>query len=124
MFWFERYPARLAAERDVMRSRFPGFTLIEAEGGDLCWVGILEPVAGREFVLAVSYPDRYPYEEPRIYVLDPPLQPGTPHVYENGALCVHPAGRWDPSRTVAGSLALASAWLVMYVTWERGGEGF
>jgi hypothetical protein len=109
-----------------MAQRFPSFALVRTDDAQLHWVGTLAPVPEYPFVVAASYSDRYPYVEPELRLLEPELETGAPHVYaETKTLCVHPAKGWDPERgTVAGSLALASAWLFLYVQWLETGERF
>lgn len=63
--WYEQnqWRNRLTAETEVMRSRFPSFSLLRTEDGQLHWIGVLAPVASYPFLVAASYPDRYPYAE-------------------------------------------------------------
>lgn len=126
--WYRdaRWKTRLLLEQELMAQRFSGFALVRTDDEQLHWVGTLSPVPGHEFLVAASYPDRYPYAEPVLRLLEPELASGAPHVYRDSeTLCVHPTRGWDPERgTVAGSLALASAWLLMYVHWLETGETF
>lgn len=125
--WYEeqRWRARLVAEQELMRSRFPGFKLTRAGDGGLRWVGVIEPVSGYPFFVSLRYPPHYPYQEPKSFVEAPPLRAGAPHVYANDlSLCVHKAA-WDPmTGTAAGCVPLVSAWLVAYVNWLESGETF
>lgn len=126
--WYrdDRWKTRLLLEQELMAQRFPAFALLRTDDGQLHWVGILTPRPEYSFLIAASYPEKYPYGEPELRLLDPELAPGAPHVYaETGTLCVHPSRGWDPNRgTVAASLALASAWLFLYVQWLETEERF
>lgn len=100
-----------------MRARFPAFSLLEAAGGELRWVGVIAPVAGREFLIAVRYPANYPYTEPRLFVEQPALRAGAPHRYQDESLCIHRT-QWNPmTGTAASCVPLAAAWLLNYVVW-------
>jgi len=110
------------AEVEVMQTRFPNFSLIEETDGQLLWVGVLEPQLDEEFLVTVEYPNDYPYRAPVLWVLDPALRPGTPHVYSDGSICIHKA-TWDPERgTAASCVPLLAAWLLAYLVWLQTGE--
>ncbi len=124
--WYQalRWKRRLVAEVVVMRDRFPVMELRQAPDGRLLWVGILRPVGDDPCVVAVIYPRTFPYTEPQLLILDPPLVPGAPHRYEDGAICVH-RERWDPDRGTAASMVpLAAGWWVAYLNWRATGERF
>lgn len=125
MAWYEnpRWRERLAIEQKVMRSRFPQLVLRRSRRGNLYWDGIVLPVPSYSFRIRVSYPPKYPYDEPRVFVVDPELRDNAPHVYPEGHICVHP--QWDPHRGLAASsVALAAGWLLLYVHWLKTGERF
>jgi len=120
----KRWTSRLVAEQAVMRERFPHFALRRQPDGHLHWQGVLEPHPGVAFLVRLEYPGRYPYREPRLWVVAPSILPGTPHVYADGSVCVH-RERWDPERgTVASMVPVLCAWLVLYVRWIETGERF
>ncbi|MDM7913881.1 MAG: hypothetical protein QUU85_01255 [Candidatus Eisenbacteria bacterium] len=119
MAWYQegRWQHRLLAEQELMKSRFPQFRLVQAAGGDLRWIGTLEPVAGQEFLVSLCYPRRYPYESPKLFVEEPRIRSGAPHLYADGSLCVYKQ-RWDPETSTATScIPLLAAWLARYVHW-------
>jgi hypothetical protein len=121
----DRWKARLVAETTVMRSRFPKFALLE-QRGELMWTGPLKPIAevDLEFSVVVVYPTNYPYHPPTLWVLNPELEPGAPHTYVDGSLCVY-AKNWDPERgTAASCVTLISAWLIGYLYWLQTGVRF
>jgi hypothetical protein len=107
-----------------MRKRFPRFQLRRDANGNLYWTGIVEPLEGHLFRIAVRYPSHYPYREPQFHVVEPPLRHGAPHVYMDGSLCLHRV-RWNPDTgTAASCVPLISGWLVGYVSWCQTGESF
>lgn len=119
-----KWQSRLVAEQEIMRGRFPGFRLQQVADGALQWAGALQPIAGVAFIVAVRYPDRYPYDPPRFFVHDPPLSERSPHRYSDGSVCIHKR-HWDPMRgTAASCIPLISAWLVAYLHWLQTGEEF
>jgi ubiquitin-protein ligase len=119
-----KWQARLLAEQEIMRARFPQLSLRRTEHGALQWVGFLEPVEHIAFLVAARYPDRYPYEAPRFFVEDPPLHDRAPHRYQDGSVCIHKRS-WDPMRgTAASCIPLIAAWLCAYCCWLETGEEF
>ncbi len=124
--WYrnDRWKPRLAAEVDVMCNRFPGFSLIEDASGQLLWVGVLEPQPQERFLVTLEYPKDFPYRAPALWVLEPPLAAGAPHVYADGSVCIHQT-TWDAHRgTAASCVPLLSAWLLAYVVWLQTGERY
>lgn len=119
-----KWRSRLLAEQEIMHSRFPQLRLHRTEHGALQWVGTLEPIEHVPFLVAVRYPDRYPYEPPRFFVEDPPLHERAPHRYQDGSMCIHKR-HWDVMcGTAASCIPLISAWLVAYLHWLHTGEEF
>lgn len=109
------------AEVVVMHAHFPGFQLTKGTNGSLTWVGVVTPTPEDDFLVAIVYPDNYPYQSPALWALEPPLRPGAPHLYMDGSLCIH-ANNWDPERgTAASCVTLAAAWLVAYEAWRQTG---
>jgi len=124
--WYReaKWRNRLLAEQALMRERFPQFVLTRSSAALLVWRGVLVPVEEASFEISVTMPSRYPYLTPELRAERPRLQPGAPHLYANGTLCVHKLN-WDPMRgTVASVIPLAAAWLVGYLNWTRTGEQF
>ena len=124
--WYldKRWHNRLIAEQSLMGERFPQFALTRSPSGLLVWRGVLVPVKDSPYEISVTMPVRYPYEAPELRAERPRISHGAPHLYANGALCVHKLS-WDPMRgTVVSVIPLAAAWLVGYLNWARTGEQF
>lgn len=124
--WYlqHRWRSRLVAEAAVMGDRFPGFRLRVDGSASLFWVGVLTPLSDTEFVVAVVYPADYPYRAPSLWILEPDLTSGVPHMYPDGSICIH-ANNWDPERgTAVSCVTLIAGWLVAYVNWQRTGEAY
>jgi ubiquitin-protein ligase len=122
--WYEQqqWGSRLQLEIEVMRRRFPGFVLQRDADRSLYWEGILEPLRGVAYLVRIRYPARYPYAEPTLWLVEPPLVLGTPHTYRGGSICVH-RRYWNPETGTAASLApLLSAWLLLYSVFLATGE--
>lgn len=99
--------------------RFPQFR-VDRLRPDLVLIGWLQPrpLSGRYKVRIVKSPGR----APRVFVLDPPLLPGTPHLYREGNLCLYwPAEwTWDDHVDIATTiLPWAAAWLLYYELWTE-----
>lgn len=124
MVWYRegRWGDRLLAEQELMKSRFPQFRLVETAASELRWIGWLEPVLGHRFLVSLRYPSSYPYASPDLFLEEPAMEAGAPHVYSSGACCVHKA-RWNPETgTAVSCVPLLSAWLARYLTWLACGE--
>src|SRR4051812_6205537 len=93
--WYDINPARLLQEKKVMETRFPHFQLVR-DGEQLVWVGTLVSNRGREYEIAVYYPNEFPAAIPLVYPINPPItswedqQAGTlKHQWDDGSLCLY-----------------------------------
>ena len=111
-------------ECELMAERYPQFrpALSTCEPGAIAWRGLLcTNLGGRHVIEAVNAPS-YPHVEPAVFVVEPALRAGAPHLYSGGRLCLH-AGRWTPFRSTAAAVISATAeWLLLYDHWLATGE--
>lgn len=125
--WSEqkRWSARLRQETEVMNSRFPQFVLKRTPGSRrLYWEGVVEPIEGIFYRVALKYPDDFPFSAPTLWVVEPKLQPGAPHIYsEDGEICVY-KNNWRQTGSAASTVPLACAWLALYSQWRATGVAF
>lgn len=122
-YWYQDQPGRLVAEDDTVRSRFPQFKL-QKLNGKLAWVGKLVSNRGRNYEVAVVYPNDFPLQPPEAYVLRPKIKARkTRHMYLNGKLCLfYPKDRsYSGNTTAATVIAWASAWIFSYEDWLETG---
>jgi len=128
--WYlqKRLQARLVAEVEAVRERFPAFALKKSQEGDLFWVGELETNFGSRYRVKISYPPTYPNRPPAAFVVHPKLNP-SPHTYgENSQLCLfdpnegHSRG-FDPNGTTAATvIAWVGEWLACYEVFLQTGQ--
>jgi hypothetical protein len=119
---------RLAAETEAMK-RFPSFSLHLPEGGRLTWVGVLRSTFNKRkrYVVAVTYPERFPHEAPVVTIEKPKLEAGAPHLLMGNRPCLYrgqngPRDGYDPARTTAATLvAWTALWIHAYETWQKVG---
>ena len=123
---------RLAAEKEAMR-RFPGFELadarLELSGRMLGWRGWLESSlhGGDRYLVRVIYPTGFPDEPPIVFIAEPALPEGVPHLLEGNRPCLYrpmegPRNGYDPARTTAATLvAWTTLWINAYETWRATG---
>ena len=121
--WYLVRKDRLVAESKVMKLSFPQFKLKRLKGGALAWRGEIVSNKGNRYDIALIYPENFPYEPIKAYILFPKLHPDTPHVFADGSLCLFaPSDRgWDDSITAATMAAKVAAWIFAYEYWlEKG----
>jgi ubiquitin-protein ligase len=125
--WYdqERWKKRLGQEVAVMEERFPALVLRRRQDGTLWWEGIVVPIPDIMYRVAVIYPSTYPYVPPSLRLLDPQVERGAPHVYQDGSLCIHKKGSWNAATGTAASMVpLLAWWLFAYTLWRVTGEEF
>ncbi|BCW36553.1 hypothetical protein StoSoilA2_26090 [Arthrobacter sp. StoSoilA2] len=110
---------------EAMKKSFPKFTYVPA-GNDLgpCWVGAIDTGRGKFNVAVILRHDK---QLPRVAVLGVgrlgvPVGRRwvqSPHLYDNGNLCVADVGDWKPEEHTAATVtAWASHWLAAYTEWR------
>jgi ubiquitin-protein ligase len=120
--WYERYPRRLVAEKIIMVENHPQFVLKMDDQKRLFWDGILQTNFGTFYRANIIYPAAYPWEKPKLYIVEPSLQLDSPHLHSDGTLCVYPDD-WDHKRcTAPAAVPLIVAWATLYEIFLRTGE--
>lgn len=124
--WYERRPDRLAKEEQMMKNRFPQFSL-KRHDGQLFWEGTLKSNSYKRYRAIIFYPNDFPYDAPKPYIVDPDLtekDPPPPHMYKDGRLCVfeHRDGTWQSNSTAATMVGLVSPWIHAYEHWLETGN--
>ncbi|MEI8195849.1 MAG: hypothetical protein WCI73_08075 [Phycisphaerae bacterium] len=112
--WHDRSPVRLRQEQEAMKSRFPDFTLVRGDDGQLGWVGWLKSNRSNRYKVLIDYPGNFPHEEPRAFLLEPRFT--SQHMWKDGHLCLmYPDGStWQTNTTCATILAIVAAWIFAY----------
>ena len=90
----------------------------------MIWTATLQPtVLSREYTVQISYK---PSSFPQVKVLSQlPTRPGEPlpHVYREGALCLHKVDEWSPDMLIADTIVpWTCEWLIQYEIWLAIGE--
>lgn len=88
--------------------------------GEFSWVETLSSTAtGQPFLLNISYPERFPYEPPRAFILQPSVT-GAPHLLLDGSLCLwENPSVGDGVRTTALMVRnRAIVWFLTYEIWK------
>lgn len=95
---------------------------------EIVWVGTLSPSPiSEEYRVRVEYRVGWC---PRVNVVSPVLRiregfGNLPHVYDDGSLCLHVLGEWQPWMLVADStIPWISSWLYFYEVWLGTGLWF
>lgn len=119
--WFENDPERFDMEIELMieRSRAE----LRMANDRYVWVEELVSKFGQPFVLAVDYPDAFPHEAPKAFIVSPSVE-GAPHRLADGSLCLWPnplAG--DGVKTTAIAVRnRAVVWFLAYEVWLATGK--
>lgn len=91
-------------------------------GETLFWVEDLVAESGAPYRLKISYPERFPHEPPKAFVVWPDIKTA-PHRFSDGSLCLFDR----PSASGVKTTALvvrnrAVAWFLAYEIWRATGE--
>ncbi len=121
MEWYERYPMRLMAEMEILGDRFPQFVL-KMDNGALFWDGLLQTNFDTLYRANIIYPSSYPWQKPKLRIIEPSLRGDAPHRFADSSLCVFPK-EWDYKRcTAPAAVPLVAVWLFLYEFFLRTGE--
>ncbi len=141
MNWWEKNPVRLETEKALMGDKFPQFTLARAttdyrtngwliaNAGQLYWDGTLTTVSGEMYRVVLTYPNYYPGQEIKTYMIQPyiPELSEAQHRYSDGHLCLYSndhGGKgqgFGPSMSVVSYVAWTAAWLHAYEIYKTTG---
>jgi hypothetical protein len=114
----------LSRHRQAMERSFPRFSYAApADGQPPIWSGVVDSGRGKFRISITMRPDA---SLPLIRVHGPQLGAHSgrhwirsPHLYDNGALCVADQADWDPAaHTTATATAWAAHWLAAYTEWR------
>lgn len=120
--WYERYPLRISAEKIVMQERYPQFVLKMDDRKQLFWEGILKTNFNTFYLASINYPNAYPWEKPKLFILQPSPRSNTPHRFADNSLCVFPSS-WNYKQTTApAAVPLIAGWLALYEVFLRTGQ--
>lgn len=119
--WFDTDPARLHKEVALMAER--SRAELRRVGSGLMWVEQLCSTSGQQYAIAIEYPDRFPHEAPRAFLLSPDVS-GAPHRFADGSLCLWGDHvRASGVKTSAVSVRTrAITWFFVYENWRRTGQ--
>jgi hypothetical protein len=120
--WYETKAgkARLVQEnRALQESPFcDNFEFFRLESGDMAVRGIIvSQLLDMEYDLLGIYPANYPSVRMRMYILEPSLAEGTPHLYSDKSLCLDGSEQLTQKSTCATYLALSAEWIFACESW-------
>ena len=117
MNWHIRDPRRFQKEVEIMRHG--SHARLMSEGGRVFWLEDLRSPTGRPYRLVIDYPDRFPYEAPRAFVVEPRIT-GAPHVLVDGSLCLfdNPLAGIGLGTTALLVRNRAVTWFLLYEIWR------
>jgi ubiquitin-protein ligase len=120
--WYERYPLRISAEKIIMQENYPQFVLKIENTLQLFWEGILQTNFGTLYRASINYPQAYPWQKPKLMIVEPEVRANAPHRFADGSLCIYPDD-WNYKQTTApAAVPLIAGWLALYEIFLRTGE--
>jgi hypothetical protein len=122
MSWYQRDPRRLLKERELMEQST--MAVLCKLDGDLAWVEDLASAATRRsYRLAITYPERFPYEPPKAFIVSPRITEA-PHRLADGSLCLFPNPMVAAGLKTTALLVRTRAvvWFLAYEVWKVTGE--
>lgn len=124
--WYNRNPARLRKEKQVMTDRFPDAQLKSLSDDSYGWVYSFTSEKWNRYKILVKYPANYPAVAPEGYIREPVIKPReTKHMFSNESLCLFDTreGRsWERKSTAATAMAWVVCWCNAYENWLETGE--
>ncbi len=105
-----------------MQQNHPQFVLKADWKKDLYWEGYLRTNLDTLYLVNVVYPASYPWQKPKLKIVDPEIRRDTPHRFLDGSLCVYP-NNWSYKRcTAPEAVPLIAGWLALYEVFLRTGN--
>ncbi len=91
------------------------------DGDTIFWVEDLVAESGARYRLKVVYPDRFPHERPKAFVVSPDVK-GAPHRWGDGSLCLFGSGPTGVKTTALVVRNRAVTWFLAYEFWKATGK--
>jgi len=112
--------ARLRREYNEMKARFPDFEIYNVGDGKIAWKGNYKMSEDLIYKIAIVYPYYFPSEPPKVYILEPEIDPT--ELEEDGSIPVFsiPDKKWKTTMSAKDILIWAIEWLHRKARIERG----
>lgn len=113
---------RIQREFNRAKEQFSYVELHPTSNGDLCVKAALQALQ-QFYVVSIYFPNTYPNEMPKVYVIKPGLAGSPPHVYDKGNICyLHPR-MWNPGvHDLSFVIGRTAKWLSKYEVWKNTDE--
>ena len=109
---------RIQNEFNQAKQYFSYVELYPTSNANVYVKAVLQP-SSHQYVVAIYFPDSYPNEMPRVYVIMPKIDIA-PHRYKSDNICyLHPSV-WNPGiHNLSFVIQRATKWLAKYEIWKR-----
>jgi len=97
--WYLRNRERLRIEIELMERNGVNYRLYQDEDDNLLWRGPLSVLGHYHEDVRLVYPENFPYDSIKVYVLSPKPPQITHHVLSNGEICYMRPEEWSPEWT-------------------------
>jgi len=99
MQWYLDNKGRLRIEVGKFERNGVNYHLCKDDLGNLLWNGTLSSHGHYHNNVSIVYPEHFPFEQIRIYILGPQLPMINNHIHGDGSICVMRPEEWNPNWT-------------------------
>lgn len=105
-----------------MQENYPQFVLKIDDSRELFWEGVLQTNFGTLYRVCINYPQAYPWQKPKLFIVEPKVRTDAPHQFVDGSLCIYPNDWNYKQATAPAAVPLIAGWLALYEIFLRTGE--
>lgn len=110
---------RIQNEFNQARQHFSIVELYPTLEGKVYVKAALQPTPQQCYIVKIDFPDSYPNEMPRVYIIKPEINSSAPHQYNTGNICYLLPSMWNPGiHNLLFVIQRATKWLAKYEVWK------
>lgn len=122
MKWYKRNPARFECELALLKRHYPKTRFFNQKGKLTIYLKI--PGKKDNYLAKVIYPDDFPYEQPKAYIVEPKIDNlyEKIHMFRDGSLCLARPEQMGPQTSGKVICDWVRKWLESYEMWLSTGK--
>lgn len=110
---------RIRSEFDEAKSQFSHIELYPTSNGNV-YIKIALQAAQQLYIASIHFPDTYPNEMPKVYIIKPKFTVSPPHFFNTGNICYLHSRMWNPGiHDLSFVVKRTAKWLNKYEVWKR-----